>query len=290
VPRRGEHHRTSVAGNGNRPRLRFPLGRVHHGGGIGRHRYQVAKKAEGNLSFGNGSRAGCLVRTQIFDNRLVAAEACHERTIHGPVQLGWLTLQLGAKPYRGPPHQLNHGASRVDCIQRSIRTERGITDVLEVGPDSSGVEVESHDIVLAIEHEHQALLRIRSERPSNGGQLVGRLPRGRVQFGDTVELRQAALSRNPQNADTRHPAGGRRCVVNGQFRASTAGQSRSRGCRCQQNGYGVHGWKIVGQRGRAGVGETVTLRSEATRGPELELSSGPLAALRVTPFLAFSAL
>ena len=58
-------------------------------------------------------------------------------------------------------------------IESAVRSQRCIADVFEEGPDSARIQVNTDDVVLAIEREHEALLGIGADRPLDGREPLG---------------------------------------------------------------------------------------------------------------------
>jgi hypothetical protein len=171
------------------------------------------------------------------------------------VQLSGLALKLGAKPNGCSANELNDGVCRIDRVQRSIRTDGGVADVLQVGPDATGVEVYGNDIVLLVQHEHETLLGIGTEGSFDWWKLVSGFPWRRVERLDIVKPGHATLAWDPHYACARHPSKGCRSIVGGQFRlASTPSQS---GAGDQHDDFGIHGWKIAGRRASGEAGKII---------------------------------
>jgi hypothetical protein len=80
------------------------------------------------------------------------------------VKLDRLPLELGPKAYRSPAHELSYGASGIYRIEGTVRSQRRIAHVLEIGAYSAGLQIERHHVVLLVEDEHQTLFRIGADR------------------------------------------------------------------------------------------------------------------------------
>jgi hypothetical protein len=97
------------------------------------------------------------------------------------VQLSRLALKLGAEPNGCSANELDDGVCRIDRVQRSIRTDRSVADVLQVRPDPPGVEVYRNDVVLLVQDEDETLLGIGTERSFDWWKLVSWFPWRRVE-------------------------------------------------------------------------------------------------------------
>ena len=133
---------------------------------------------------------------------MTPAEASQQSTVDGSVQLGRFALQLGAKANGRAAYELSDGASGVHCIECSVRAQCGEPDVLEVGADPAGIEIERDDVVLPIEGEHQSLLGVRTHGSCNGGKRIGRLPGRRVEGGYPVQPGEPAVTRDSESGGT----------------------------------------------------------------------------------------
>jgi hypothetical protein len=153
---------------------------------------------------------------------------------------------------------LDDGVCRVDGIQRSVRANGGVADVLEIGANPAGVEVHRNDVVLFVEDEHEALFGVCTQGSFDGRKLVRRLPWCRVERLDMVKPSHAALTWYPHDAGARHAPEGGRCVVHGQLRfAPATGESAGDN---QQDDFGIHRWKIAGRPGSWKAGSRVRVK------------------------------
>ena len=165
VAGRREQHRTRVPGDVDRARRSLALGLVDDDRGVGgrprrgRRRSSAAMSSDGSVvetgawSEPSTSSTGALSPTRASSAPvMVAYSSCGD------------ALQLRAEPDRGPAHHLGHGAAGVDGVERAVGTQRGRADLLEVGADPPGLEVERDQVALAVEREDQRPARGRRRR------------------------------------------------------------------------------------------------------------------------------
>ena len=100
-----------------------------------------------------------------------AADPGEQRAVMVACSSVRLALQLGAEPHRRAADHLSDRAAGVDGVERAVGSHRGGADLLEVGADPAGLEVERDHIALAVEGEDQALLGSAPTMRSTGGSL-----------------------------------------------------------------------------------------------------------------------
>jgi hypothetical protein len=201
VARGRKEHGAGVAVYRDRVRLGLVLGGIQHDSGVGRDCDQVTEEAGCHLTFRYRRGRGRLVRAEKLQFRMTPAEASQQRTVDGSVQLSRFALQLGAKANGRAAHELSDGASGIHRIECPVGAQCGEPDVLEVGADPAGIEIEGDDVVLPIESEYQSLLGVRTHGSCNGRKGIGRLPGRRVEGGYPVQPGEPAVTRDSERSD-----------------------------------------------------------------------------------------
>ena len=133
---------------------------------------------------------------------MISPEASQQGAVYGPLHHFGLALQLGPKANWRPSGQLGHCAAGVYRVESTVRAECCVLDVLEKGSDSPGIEVNCHNVVLAVHRVDQTLLGIGANSALDGRDSLCRSPSCRIQGGDPVQGRQASLFRDAEDGDS----------------------------------------------------------------------------------------